>query len=441
MPETTPRERQVIPPGTYEKIATFQALHDAWREARRGKRYRSDVLEFSDGLEDNLLQLERELRDGTYKVGPYRPFYVYEPKQRLVMALEYRDRIVQWAIYNALNPYYNRRYIEDSYACRKGKGSHAAADKLQYWMRQVERKGGTWYYLKLDISKYFYRVSHEVLVEILSETIKDERLLRLLEKIINCEDKAFGLPSGVAPEQCPEDEWLWDVGMPIGNLTSQMFANIYLDVLDQYAKHALKVRWYIRYMDDIIILSDSKEQLQAWKKEIEVFLRERLRLALNKKTAIRPISMGIDFVGYRIWTTHRLLKRQTARKIIRRFTGICRLLAAGEITQERFERITASWSGIMQHCDSMGLRSKLDVIYMQIVLGVEVEEEDGPDRDVGANVPGRRDHGRHHPGTGEDHRTMWARRRKSGRQHTGRPAKGGGTFAGYSVSGGGEVRW
>lgn len=353
----------------FEEMFTFEALVEANRQARKGKRFRPEVLRFTDDLEGNLLQLQRELLDGTYKVGPYRQFYVREPKLRLVMALAYRDRIVQWAIYQQLFPFYNKQFIEDSYACRKGKGSHRAVNRLQYWLRQVDRKPGQrWYYLKLDVAKYFYRVSHRKLEEILQRRIKDERLMALLKRIINSEDTAFGLPVGCSPEDCDLDARVWETGMPIGNLTSQMFANIYLNELDQYAKHTLGIHFYVRYMDDIIILSDSKEQLHRWKDAIERFLRDELELELNKKTTIRPISVGVDFVGYRLYSTHRRLKRSTARKILRRFSGICDLLNQGAMSRERFDRVTASWAGILEHGDTAGMRCKLNTIYTEKVL-------------------------------------------------------------------------
>lgn len=309
---------------------------------------------------------------GTYRVGPYRPFYVTIPKLRLVMALQFRDRIVQHAIYRCMNPFYDRLFIEDSYACRRGKGSHKVADKLQYWLRQVSRKPGAgWYYLKLDISKYFYRVDHAILMDILKKRIEDERLLNLLNIIINSEDTAFGLPAGMKPEECPEELWRTDCGMPIGNLTSQMFANIYLNELDQYAKHRMHIHYYIRYMDDIIILSGNKKELAAYREEIEAFLRDKLRLELNDKTAIRPIAVGVEFVGYRIYATHRKLKKSTARRIIRRVKALTAQLAASEISREEFNRVTASYKGILQHCSSYGLRRELNSIYKETMANME----------------------------------------------------------------------
>lgn len=355
----------VILDDVYDKICDYEELYQSHIEARKGKRYRNDVLVFTDRLEENLIELQNELIWQTYSVGRYRPFYVREPKLRLVMALQYRDRVVQWAIYKQLFPYYDKHFIEDSYACRRGKGTHKAADRLQYWLRQVSRKPGKWYYLKLDISKYFYRVDHLVLFDILSRRIKDPRLMQLLSEIINSEDTRFGLPAGTNPDECPEDMWLCDVGMPIGNLTSQLFANIYLNELDQLCKHELHTHFYIRYMDDIIILSDSKSELAELKTVIEEFLNNILHLDLNKKTAIRPIWTGVDFVGFHIWATHRKLKKQTARRMIRNVKRMCEEVATGTMSREEFERAAASYNGLLQHCDSYGLRRKLNEIYFQ----------------------------------------------------------------------------
>lgn len=353
----------VILDDVFDSICDYEGLYQSHLEARRGKRYRDDVLLFTDRLEENLIELQNELLWHSYHVGKYRQFYVREPKLRLVMALQYRDRVVQWAIYRQLYPFYDKTFIEDSYACRRGKGTHKAADRLQYWLRQVSRKPGQWYYLKLDISKYFYRVDHLVLLNILSRRVKDPRLLQLLSEIINSEDTRFGLPAGISPDECPEDMWLSDVGMPIGNLTSQLFANIYLNELDQLCKHEFRLHYYIRYMDDVIILSDSKNELAQLKVAIEEFLNDCLHLDLNKKTAIRPVWTGIDFVGFHIWPTHRKLKKQTARRMIRNVKRICEAIAAGKMDKEELGRVAASYNGILEHCNSYGLRRKLNEIY------------------------------------------------------------------------------
>ena len=193
--------------------------------------------------------------------------------------------------------------------------------------------------------------------------------MKLLHKIINSEDTRFGLPAGMSPEDCTDDMWLWDVGMPIGNLTSQLFANIYLNELDQFCKHQLHIHYYVRYMDDIIILFDDKRQLAEWKDEIEAFLNDNLHLDLNKKTAIRPVALGIEFVGYKIWATHRKLKQQTARRMIRHVAIMSEMLANGEMSREAFDRVAASYKGVLQHCNSYGMRTKLNAIYKKSTKG------------------------------------------------------------------------
>ncbi len=360
----------------YDLMCTHEDLEISYREARKGKRYRGEILLFTNSLEDNLSLLLFELREQVYEMGRYRMFYVYEPKIRLVMSIQFRDRIVQWSIYRYLFPFYDRLFIEDSYACRKGKGSHAAADKLQYWLRCVHRKelanpDVKWYYLKLDISKYFYRVNHAILLDILRARVHDEKMMLLLERIINNPQQKFGLPLGFSPEDLDYTDWLDDTGMPIGNLTSQMFANIYLNELDQFCKHHLGISYYIRYMDDVIILADNKEILHEWKHHIERFLNECLALNLNNKTAIRPITLGVEFVGYRIWSTHRKLKKSTARKMIRKVTVMCYYLSVGKLSKEEFQRRAASYRGVLEHCDSDGLRKKLNDIYRSYMHPIE----------------------------------------------------------------------
>lgn len=351
----------------YEKIYDFENLYQAYLKARKCKRYRQDVLEFSANLEENLIQIQNELIYKTYKVGRYREFFVYEPKKRLIMALPFKDRVVQWAIYRQLNPIFDKQFIYDSYACRAGKGTHKAADRLQYWLRQVSRKPGKYYYLKLDITKYFYRINHQILMGIIQSKIDDPDLIWLLNTIINSEDTKFGLPLDVDPGECTAEDRLADVGMPIGNLTSQMFANLYLNELDQYAKHQLRLHYYIRYMDDIIILHHDKKYLHAVKDDIENFLNNNLALQLNGKTAIRPINCGIEFVGYRIWPTHRKLKKKTALKMKHRLKYLQKAYSRGEIGFDKLNASVQSYLGLLKHCNSYRLRNKLfdDLVFVR----------------------------------------------------------------------------
>ena len=348
----------------WDTICSFDWLLTAHSNARKGKRYRSEILTFSEKLEDWLFIIMEGMKNGSYELGPYKKIWVYVPKKRLVMALPYPDRIVQWSLYQYLNPFYDKKFIEDSYACRRKKGSHMAARRLQYWLRQVQRKPGHgYYYLKLDISKYFYRVNHDILLDILSERIKDENLLGFIRSVVNCTAEPFGLPPGKRPQDVPPEEWLYDVGMPIGNLTSQLFANIYLNELDQFCKHKLRIHYYIRYMDDIVILAQDKQTLHTWKTDIEAFLRNRLSLELNDKTAIRPVRMGVEFVGIRIWNTHAKLRKSTVHRIKKEVKKISRDYANKKLTREGFERRVASINGMLAHTDTGRLRMRLNDIY------------------------------------------------------------------------------
>jgi retron-type reverse transcriptase len=345
--------------GLFDEVTSFSTLYAAYLRARAKKRYREEVLIFSANLEKELFQLQRELRDGTYRVGSYREFYVNVPKRRLIMALRFRDRVVQWAIYIALNPHLERRFIFDSYGCRVGKGSLAAAVRLQYWMRQVDRKplapGQRWYYLKLDISKYFYRVDHSIIMDMIGSMVDDQRFIGLMDVIVNG-DTPFGLPNGASLDECPRESRLYDVGMPIGNLSSQMIANAYLDILDQFCKHTLHIHHYIRYMDDIIILHDNLQEIHQMKDSIEAFIGDRLHLQLNKKTAIRPIGHGVEFVGWRIYTTHAKLRKSTIRHLKRSLKKLEQMYANYEIELDKCLQTVGSYFGLLSHGDNYRMR-------------------------------------------------------------------------------------
>ena len=343
----------------YERICSWENLLAAYYSAAARKWDRREVAAFSANLEENLIEIQNELIWRTYKVGRYREFFVYEPKKRLIMALSFKDRVVQWAIYRQLNPLIDRQFYEHSYGCRVGKGRVKAANQLQAWIDMVDRRPGPWYFLKLDVSKYFYRVSHEVLMRILRSKIDDEGTLWLMETIINCEHTAFGLPAGFSPDEVEPGERLFDRGMPIGNLTSQMLANICLDQLDQFIKHELREHFDIRYMDDDIILSDDRDRLVADLDAIRNFLSEELLLDLNDKTQINTIRHGVEFVGYRIRPGHRKLKRKSLRKMKARIAYIEKEYAAGLIDVEGVNATMQSYFGDMKHFDSDGIRTKL----------------------------------------------------------------------------------
>ena len=346
--------------GLWEQIVSYENLLEAYKSAAKGKRFRPEVLIYTDDLEHNLSRLQSDLMNGTYKTGRYHEFYVYEPKKRLVMALPFYDRVAQWAIYRVLNPYLAKGYIKDSYACIDGRGIHAASARLKYFAGLIEREnGGKGYYLKLDISKYFYRINHEVLLKLLRKRFGDRELISVLERIV-CSDVPFGLPLGASPG---ESKRIYGVGMPIGNLTSQMFANFYLNELDQYIKRELKAHCYVRYMDDMIIVAKEKSELHEYRRKIERFLNRELKLNLNEKTTIRPLSLGIDFCGYKVWSTHIKLRKQTALKMKRRLKKLEKDYAVGAASLDDVKRTLASYNGALSHCDGYLLSREVFGIY------------------------------------------------------------------------------
>jgi len=324
----------------YPQIYNFQNLYKAYLKARKGKRYEKDVLQFSHNLEENLIHLQNELVWRTHQTGRYHSFYVCEPKKRLIMALPFRDRIIHHAICNIIEPFWERRFIFDSYACRSGKGTHAGANRLTQYLQRCKRNWGRVYCLKADISKYFASIDHDV-------------LKRLLQKRIACPDTLW---------LCDEiiDSTGDNIGIPIGNLTSQLFANIYLHELDELVKYTLQERFYIRYMDDFIILSPNIKHLHNARQEIEDFLWHNLRLKLNSKTQAFPVdSRGIDFLGYRIWPTHRLLRKSSTKRTKRRLRKLKALYAADQIGMDKIRATIMSWLGHCKHADTYRLRQKV----------------------------------------------------------------------------------
>lgn len=339
-----------------ERIYSWENLLNAYHEAAREKWYRDDVTAFSASLEESLINIQNELVWRTYRVGRYRQFYVTEPKKRLIMALGFRDRVVQWAIYLQINQELDNGMIYHSYGCRVGKGTTRAADKLQDWCTLVERKPERWYYLKLDISKYFYRVDHEVLLSILARKYPGETgFLWLMRTIICCDHTPFGLPPGKNADEVPPSERLFEVGMPIGNLTSQLLANVCLNELDQYIKHELKVRYYIRYMDDMVLLHPDAKTLNEWRTLIEDYLNNVLHLELNGKTTIGVIDKGITFVGCRIYPKYRKLTPQAVKKMKARMRYMMKEYEAGDVNFYAVNATMQSYFGMLSHCASHGL--------------------------------------------------------------------------------------
>lgn len=284
---------------TFYKNLTFEKLYLAHKRARNHKTYKYEVINFEIALEENLTLLLNDINNNSYRVGNYREFKIYEPKERIIQALPYRDRIVhQWYVEEFIKPYILPRFINTTFACLENKGTHKAVEQLQNYMRIFKRNHGDFWILKCDIRKFFYNIDKNILFEILSRYIADKKLLNFTHLLI------FDSTDNLNKK-----------GIPIGNYTSQFFANIYLNELDQYVKHILKCKYYVRYMDDFIILLKTKQECIEFKKLIEQFLDPNLKLKLNDKSRYYPYSMGVNFCGYRIFTTHRLLRISSKTKI------------------------------------------------------------------------------------------------------------------------------
>lgn len=343
----------------FDQIFSMENLYAAYEDAARGRRYHGDVLSYSFDTWTKLKKLRERIYSGEYTIDRYYIFYVFEPKKRMIMSISFEHRIVQWAIYRVLNPIFANGYIEDSYGCIPGRGALGAMQRLHRWVSYVSLKESDWHYLKLDVSKYFYRISHRVLKKVLRKKVQDARLPKMLDGIIDCDHTPFGLPPGKSPGEVPLEDRLYDVGMPIGNLLSQMFANLYLNELDQYCKRELGIKHYVRYMDDIIILSDDKAQLRKWREQIRAFLKERLELDLNEKTCIRPIGQGIEFVGYRVWPNRVQLRKSTTLRMKRSLRGVMDAYSRGDMSMERATDTLTCYLGMLGHTDSQRLEEKI----------------------------------------------------------------------------------
>lgn len=263
--------------GVFESITEFSHLYDSFHRAIKGKRFRSQVALYKLNLEENLFLLQERLRDGSYEFGPYRGFYVHEPKYRYIESAYFENRIVHHAIHACIEPWLDPCLYEHSYACREGRGTHRAMLTLKGWLKNKKLK----YYLKCDVKKFFPNIDRDVLLSILERKISDERLMALLTKLIL-----------TAPGEN---------GIPIGNLTSQLLANVYLNELDQFIKRKLRVKHYVRYMDDFIMLLETKDEVREHIKEINDFLNKKLKLQLSPhKTRMDLTRQGVSFVGYHL---------------------------------------------------------------------------------------------------------------------------------------------
>lgn len=303
----------------FETVASFGHLLQCHKKARQGTRKTPRVCAFAFRLEEELLSLRGELLSGAYRPRPYRYFQVRDPKRRTIAVADFRDRVVHHAVVGVLEPLYERRFIHDSYATRKGKGAHAAVSRAQGYLRREA------WFLKTDIHKYFDSIRHEVLLGQLGRKVKDARLLELVSLILG-----NGGSGGI--------------GLPIGNLTSQFFANVYLDGFDHWVKEKLKVQGYVRYMDDFVLFAGCKAQLRGYQEEVSGELSASLGLSLKPSaTFINHRDNGLSFLGTRIFPGIVRLHPENARRASRKLALRHRALQSGTLSEECYLQSAGSY--------------------------------------------------------------------------------------------------
>lgn len=326
----------------YSQVSNLSNLVLAYRKARKHKTRKYYVLEFEEYLQDNLKNLQEELKNQTYKPQQLKTFILRDPKTRKISKSAFRDRIVHHALVRIIEPIFDKIFIYDSCANRRGKGNLFALKRFDLFKRKVTNNlHSKAFCFKADIKHYFQEVNHDILLEIICRKIKDEKVIFLIKKI---------LANGVL------QTGFCDKGMPLGNLTSQFFANVYLNELDYFVKHKLKVKYYIRYVDDFVILHNSKEQLKIWKQEIESFLTEKLKIELHlDKSKIISLSKGVDFVGFRCFWYHKLLRKRNIKKMFMKV----KKYKIGEISKEKLFESFQGWNAYAKWANSYNLRRKV----------------------------------------------------------------------------------
>jgi len=280
----------------------MENLLEAWKEFKKGKKSKKDVQEFELNLMENIISLHNDLVSKTYKHSEYTPFNISDPKPRNIHKAVVRDRLLHHAIYRIFYPFFDRTFIADSYSCRLNKGTHKAVNRFRTLAYKVSKNHTrTCWILKCDIKKFFANIDHDILKEIIRQYILDEQILWLLSRII---DSFHSIKPGV--------------GLPLGNLTSQLFVNIHMNKFDQFVKHKLKVKYYIRYADDFVLLSSNKQELENVIPKINSFLNGKLKLTLHPdKVYIKTIASGVDFLGWVNFTDHRVLRTVTKRRMLK----------------------------------------------------------------------------------------------------------------------------
>ncbi len=315
----------------------------AWREFRSGKSKKIDVLSFEKNLESNIFKLHEDLAAGKYVHGQYKNFYVCDPKLRLISKADVRDRVLHQAVFRILYHIFDRKFIYDSYSCRTEKGNHAAVKRLDSFCRKVsDNFNQSAFALKCDVKKFFASVNRKILFGIIKRTIKDEKALALIRIVL------------LSFNPCKI------IGLPLGNVTSQLFANIYLNELDWFIKRGLKIKFYLRYCDDFVILDKDKNNLLAIIPPLKIFLEEELKLKLHKrKIIIRKLNQGIDFLGYVVLPHHKVLRTKTRNRAIKKIKIKKDKLKNKIVTEKYFSSSLYSYLGMLRHCHGNKNKAKI----------------------------------------------------------------------------------
>ena len=334
----------------FDKKLTFENLMKAHILSRKGKGYREEVILFNLKQEEYIMWLYEKLKTGTYKHGGYSVFYVTEPKLRRIEKSRYIDRIVhRFVVDNFLKEYFEKCFIYHTYACIKNRGMHKACLDVQKAMKHCKNKWNEYYILKMDVRKYFDSINKDILFSILKRKITDKKLLWLLDEIIysNCTKEEL------------EDVNIIRKGLPIGNYTSQLFANIYLNELDQYIKHELKEKYYFRYLDDSIILIKTKNEAKEVLEKIKIFLEKNLQLELNEKTQIFKSKQGINFCGYKINEYRLKIRDRGKQKLKKKIKELKYKISKGEINSKEAKRYLAGHMGYIHYANIYNLSEKI----------------------------------------------------------------------------------
>ena len=347
----------------FEDIISVENLLEAWKEFIRGKRGKRDVQEFQLRLMDDIFSLHHDLTSRTYHHGGYHTFHIFDPKPREIHKASVRDRLLHHAMYRILYPFFDRTFIADSFSCRLGKGTHKALNRFRsfgYIVTKNDTK--TCWVLKCDIRKFFANIDHAILLSILRKYILDAGILWLLEEVIGSFASATTNHDGHCEESSTKQSHIaasgllrfarndrkGNIGLPLGNLTSQLLVNIYMNEFDQFVKHKVKAKYYIRYADDFVIFSESREKLEEYIPSIRDFLQKELKLELHpQKLFIKTLASGVDFLGWVHFPDHRILRTTTRKRMMKK------------IAATKQPETAVSYLGLLKHGNTYTLRRRV----------------------------------------------------------------------------------